>query len=149
MNNQAITRIKQTLAHANETQLAEIIRWAKDRKSHLQREAYAKKQEAKWEEMKGWGHNGDIKVQFVWAHTAGLHFGSPIQRGDKLEVVWIQPRKRMLWAKKDGKGKEFGFTVKGAIRYDLRPEPCEDKLSEWERKMSDKMGERLSRALNS
>ena len=140
-----LTKIKRSLAHASVKELYDIIRYAKARVKELEKREYEAKVEEAWSRAKEWAKMYDVKTETVYVCSEATHIGSPIQRGDALTVVCLQPRAKRLWLK--FKGKEYAFRPQDIKRFNLQAEPPEKPISEADRQMADRMASRLAKAL--
>jgi hypothetical protein len=127
-----LTRIKQSLAHASQTELDEISKWVKQRVTQVRDLEHRKDMNDAWERIK------HLKVgDTLYAHNRGSSFW-------KCELVIYsgpRPRARDVWIVKppkinggsgtqDGRfmkhdGKDIVYLKTSMIlAHDLRPDPC-------------------------
>lgn len=81
----------------------------------------------------------------LYCCSEGTFMGGPFQRGDKMTVHCIQPRKKVLWVKygPEGAQKFHGFFPLGILRYNLQLTPPANPIRPTERAFATKTGEIL------
>lgn len=120
---------------ANEKEVETIRNAAYKQGKILAKESAEREATAAWSRVKS--HKpGDT----LYCCASGTFLGGPLQRGDKVTVLAIQPRKKLLWVTVKGKKNSFYFTPRGIARYDLRQFPPEKPITQDERKLADNMG---------
>lgn len=78
--------------------------------------------------------------------NVGTFIGGPLQRGDRVEVYAVQPRKRLLWVRA-ANGRLLGFRPADIDRYDLQLTPPANPLSATARALSEGVANILTRAI--
>lgn len=138
-----LTKIKQRLARLDIDALNQIIKYCRDRRNKLSSLAYKQDCAKAWDRAKGWGPR-----QVIYCASTGVHLGGPLQRGDKLTVHAIQPRKKILWAVVERSGEMVGFPSTQINRYSLQTEPPPDSALPLDRKFAAKLGRVITTALD-
>ncbi len=102
-----------------------IEKAVRDRQRIVSDAAWKIRCDGAWEISKKWWVGMPI-----YCAASGTFVGGPIQRGDKLRIIAIQPRARRIWARLDGEKQEFCFEVGDLARYKFQPAPPDDPMDE-------------------
>jgi hypothetical protein len=146
MADEKLTAIKRRLARCTAAELNEITKYIRKRGKLLGQRASEKRAAEAWERAKQWYKRGKVIQEHIWVCMAGTMLGGRFQRGDKLRVLQLQPRKKILWV--EFKGKEYWFAPAAIARYDLRAEPPEEgPLSATERHFATRIGKLMEKHL--
>ena len=114
---------------------------AKRRRNEIQHAEIKAKTELAWNRVKEL-----VRGEVLYVCNQGTFLGGPLQRGDSVMVLTVQKRKRVLWTKLltrgDGRtehktAESIGFSPMEVFRYDLREEPPDKPISEYERKLAE------------
>ena len=136
------TSLKRSIGHINDVQeLRELRKAIVERIDVLERRAYAKRVEERWQLLKDTTIGTTLHVC-----AKGTFFGGPLQRGDSMTVFAIQPRARRIWVRVLN-GTEYCFDAKSAERYDLRTEAPADPMDAAAREQVDRMAGRIAESL--
>lgn len=132
-----VTNIKRRIAKCDLKELAQVIRYAKARQEELRKRDYEHRLADAWKRAKAWAKNDEVFVEEVFVCSPGTFIGGPFQRGDRLEIFWLQPRKKMLWVVDPRDGQKYAFPPKQILRYDLQVDPPKSALPEHERNFAE------------
>ena len=85
----------------------------------------------------------------LYVTTPGTFLGGPLQRGDSVKVVRVDPQREILYVRLHrvrgkllrGDDQQFAFTPRECNRYQLDRDPPGKSMSASERKMADRLGE--------
>ncbi|HLL74793.1 MAG TPA: hypothetical protein VK421_05970 [Pyrinomonadaceae bacterium] len=106
---------------------------AHKRKRALAQAAFEAKVAEHWKQTV-WLKPGDA----LYCNATGTFLGGPLQRGDKVTVYAVQPKKRVIWLKV---GKHtFGFSAIEFYRYKLSRQKPESALGKTERAHAEAAG---------
>jgi hypothetical protein len=108
----------------------------------LEHRAWEARCQAAWDHVKNIPAGGAP----LFCCAEGMFFGSWLQRGDRVEVYAVRPRKRLLWVRASN-GKLYSFSPANIARYNLRTTPPANPLSATERALSDGVANILTRAI--
>lgn len=122
--------------------LEAIRRAAKQRQEALLKEAARHRAAQAWDRVKC-HKQGDV----LYCCADGIFIGGHLQRGDKVKVYAVQPRKKLLWATLKGEKEPRYFTPGMIARYDLRQFPPEKPISLAERKLAEGCGKVMERLI--
>ncbi len=115
---------------------------ANDRQKSIFKAIQEKRHAEAWERVR---HRdpGDV----LYCNMSGTMIGGlGIQRGDRVKIYSIQPRKKLLWITLANK-KTYGLRPAMIHKYDLRFTKPEKPISDYDRKMAEGMGKVLANVL--
>ena len=142
---EGVPALSAILAAINNLELEDaraVGRAIKLRVSQLEIQAWDNAVAAAWKRAQHWKVNDTLYVC-----AEGTFIGGPLQRGDKIIITFIQPRKRCLWAKKPGgKDHQFSFPAEQIERYKLSPNRPANPLPKEERDRVNAMAARIAEA---
>ena len=129
-----VTHVKQVISACHDVnQVSELERHCKERVKELWKRELDRLETEAWDRVK------KLKTGTVlYCCAEGIFIGGDIQRGDKVEVYCIQPRRKRLWVDlfdETGKTKKkyVWLSPSSIHRYNLRVEPPAHGLSKLDR----------------
>jgi hypothetical protein len=135
------TKVKRMIGQCDDPkEVGEIIKAATNRQALLCKRQYQERCLEAWERVRVLARNATLHVC-----AGGTFLGGPLQRGDSMTVIGIQPRVKRLWARLQD-GTSYWFGPAGVERYDLRLEPPASPIGPNERKLADSLGKALDTA---
>ena len=145
MKTEKTTRAVRLLSKMSLRELNEVSRYIKTRRETLQKRERQRQRDEAWERARKWAHTDTVFVSDVWVCSEATFLSGPFQRGDCLRVVWLQPRKKLLWV--EFEGSEYGLSPYQINRYDLQTEPPTRPMSDGERRLAKRAGQFIAERL--
>ncbi len=116
------------------SELYELRRQTRARIEELEKEAIAKNIARAWEWVRHMAPG-----EALWCHATGTFLGGPLQRGDKVTVYAVQPRKKLLWINLKT-GRTISFNPWNIHRYNLQLDKPAKPIDPATRKMAHAFG---------
>ena len=143
VKDEKLTRVKRQIARLTSEELDSVYRYINKRMTELAtRKGRANADEA-WKRAKRWRAG-----QIIYCAASGTFLGGPLQRGDKLIVNQVQPRKKVLWAVVEHNNKVIGFPPIQIHRYNLQSEKPVNEIPLLDRRIADKLGTAIGNAFS-